>query len=224
MALGQVLLDTMETLNQELQLQTGEVDVTRAILALNRAQDYFEALVAQEEDLMGDTVGTIATSANTETTAFPTGVLRLDRLTFIDPSTSKPAYDLTPTRKVGTSPRRWLYDYVAVPSSQTGKPTAYWTDGRLVYWVPLPNGTHTIRWWGFSVASDISAVGTFAYPDICILPFASFATAIMAIGVGDNPGDLVGLAESNFRPVIDTLSNFNRDGARPLHYSQSHDT
>lgn len=224
MATGQTLLDTMETLDQENQLQTGEEDVTRGILALNRAQDYFEALVAQEEDLLGDTVGTLTTAAATETTTFPTGVLRVDRLSFIDPSTSLPQYDLTNTRRAGALPRRWLWDYVMTPSAGAGKPTAYWTDGRKVYWVPLPNATHTIRWYGFQVADDISAVGTFAYPDICILPFASFATAIMQIGVGDNAQDLVGLAEATFRPVIKTLSNFVRDGGRPLHYTQQHDT
>src|SRR3990167_9038126 len=101
MATGQSLLDRMELLNQELQLQSGESDVTRGLTALNVAQDCFEARAAARPNIYGSTtpVGTVTTTVNTENTAFPTGLLRLDRLQYIDPGTSRPAWDLNPIRR-----------------------------------------------------------------------------------------------------------------------------
>src|SRR4051812_32985844 len=98
---GQGLLDRMELLNAELQLQAGEADVTKGLLSLNVAQDYFESVAAQRGKLFGSAVGTVVTAANTESTAYPTGLLRLDRLQYIDPVTSRPAGDLTPIRRTG---------------------------------------------------------------------------------------------------------------------------
>ena len=79
MASGQDLLDLMELLNQELQLQTGEENVARGLVALNAAQDAFEGLAALRPKILGSRTGTVTTAANTETTAFPSGLLRVDR-------------------------------------------------------------------------------------------------------------------------------------------------
>ncbi len=43
----------MELVNQELQLQAGEENVTKGLLALNVAQDYFESLAAQRPQILG---------------------------------------------------------------------------------------------------------------------------------------------------------------------------
>src|SRR3990170_3160975 len=91
MATGQSLLDRMELLDQELQLQSGENDVTRGLLALNVAQDYLETLLAVIPQVSGDNTTTVVTAASTETTAFPTGYLRIDRMQWIDPATSRPS-------------------------------------------------------------------------------------------------------------------------------------
>ena len=56
---GQDLLDRMELVNQELQLQSGEADVTRGLLALNVAQDYLESILALHPGMMSDTTGTV---------------------------------------------------------------------------------------------------------------------------------------------------------------------
>ncbi len=74
---GQDLLDRMELLNQELQLQSGEVDVTRGLLALNVAQDYFEVLAAGRKNIAGGgtPVSTVSTAAGVESTNYPSGVL-----------------------------------------------------------------------------------------------------------------------------------------------------
>ena len=101
MATGQTMLDLMEALDYGLQLQSGESGVTRGLKALNAAQDHLESMLALDPNVVGSTVGTITTSADTETTAAPTGLLRLDRLQYIDPSTSRPAWDLDRVGPVG---------------------------------------------------------------------------------------------------------------------------
>ena len=73
MATGQTMLDLMEALDYGLQLQSGESGVTRGLKALNAAQDHLESMLALDPNVVGSTVGTITTSADTETTAAPTG-------------------------------------------------------------------------------------------------------------------------------------------------------
>src|SRR3990167_1074628 len=137
----------MELLNQELQLQSAEADVTRGLLALNVAQDTYEAQAALRANIYGSTtpVGTVTTAASTETTAFPSGVLRLDRLQFIDPSTSRPAWDLQPIRRVGAHAWNRYWPINIVSTTSTGRPRAYWTNRINIYWDPLPDATHTVR-------------------------------------------------------------------------------
>ena len=94
---GQALLDRMEDLNRELDLQAGEADVTRGLRALNTAQDHFETLLSVESpNGLGSTTGTVTTAAGTETTAFPTGMIRLDAVWLLDADTSRPSYELDP--------------------------------------------------------------------------------------------------------------------------------
>lgn len=222
MATGQTLLDTMEIVNPELQLQSGEVDVARGLVALNRAQDYLESIIASERGVKGDTVGTVTTSASTESTAFPTGVLRIDRLQRISSTTSRPELDLMPIRGVGSHADVVRWPIVLDAAASPGAPEAYYTNGRSIYWAPLPDGTYTVRWYGFQVASDITASGTFAYEDICILPLASFAARLLKIGLEDDQTDIATLAENTFRPTLKALANFQRDGAIPLVYRYNH--
>lgn len=217
---GQTLLDTMELLDQELQLQSGEANVTRGLVALNRAQDYFESLAAVRKDILGGATGTVATSANTETTSFPSGVLRIDRLQLLD-SNSRPYRELGRIQRAGGHAVSSFWPW-NITQSGTGSPYRYWTNGTLIYWQPLPSGTHTVRWYGFQVASDITAGGTFAYPDIVALPLASFAGALMKAGVDDDPATWQSLAQATFSSTLDALESFNRDGARGLEYTQIH--
>lgn len=224
MATGQSLLDRMELLNQELQLQSGESDVTRGLVALNVAQDYFEARAGLRPNIFGSAVSTVTTSGSTETTAFPSGVIRIDRLQYIDPATSRPAWDIRPLRRVGSHAWNAYWPHNLVSSSTTGKPRAYWTNGTNIYWDPLPDATHTVRYYGFAVASDITAGGTFAYPDVVMLPIASFAVRLWKGGLDDSETTSARLAEECFEPVLDLLANFNRDGFSELEYTEQHDT
>ena len=223
MATGQSLLDRMELFNPELQLQSGETDVARGLLALNVAQDYFETRAALRKDVFGSTSSTVTTTQNQETTTYPTALLRIDRLQFIDPSTSRPAWDLTPIRRTGG--HSWGGNWPSsLGSSTTGRPTGYWTNGVNIYWDPLPSGTHTVRWYGFQGASDLTAGGTFAYPDIVMLPVAVFATRLLKAGLDDPIQDLDTLAQRAFDPVLDLLTNFNRDGAKGFEYERAAET
>ncbi len=218
---GQSLLDRMELLDAELQLQVGEADVTKGLLALNVAQDYFESLAAQRGHLGGQT-GTVVTVANTETTAFPSGVLRIDRLQMLDAVTSRPKRDLTPLRRTGGHAANFGWFYNLVGQGNGGEVGGYWTNGLNIYWSPLPADVYTIRWYGFQRQSDITASGTFAYEDMVALPLASFATRLVKSGLDDNASDLSALALETFSQALDALGNLNRDGATGLAYTRIH--
>lgn len=221
---GQTLLDTMELLDQELQLQAGEGDVTRGLLALNIAQDHFESVLATRPGIKGDTSGTVVTAADTETTAYPTGLLRLDALWMLD-SDSKPEYEMEPIGRTGghAETRRWPINLLT-PLSSPGKPDGYWTNGRLIYWDRTPDAVYTVRWYGLQAASDITAAATFAYDDVVRLPICTFAVRLLKVGVDDAPADIDSLAAATFEPVIGTLAGFERAGASGLLYTRSHST
>lgn len=211
----------MELLNQELQLQAGEADVTRGLLALNVAQDYFESLAALRPQVLGSSTGTVTTSADTETTAMPTGLLRIDKLHLLD-SNSRIVRELEPLDRVGGHTRSGWWSVTS--SASSGTPRAYKNYGGSIYWSPLPDSTHTIRWSGFQRASNITAAGTFAYDDGVALPIAAFAVQLVKTGVDDPVQDVSGLAVAIFTGILDTLSATNRDGARGLHYTSTHST
>ena len=214
MATGQSMLDTMEVMDRGLQLQSGETGVTFALRALNASQDHFESMMALQPNVMGSSVGTVTTSADTEATAFPTGLIRLDRVQFLDPDTSRPLWDLERVGPVGdyygTSPS------VQFNATTTGRPARYWTNGSYIYWDPLPNATHTIRYYGMKVADDITAAGTFAYPDMVMLPITTFAVNLLRVGKDDDTTPITQIGMQVFGPVIQTMARFNRD--RPPGY------
>lgn len=222
---GQDLLNAMEALNQELQLQTSEADVARGLIALNMAQDYFESLAAQEGHIQGDSTADITTAANTETTSFPTGMLRIDLIQYIDPVTEEPVYDLDSIQETGghIQSRAWPLNVTSSLSSR-GIPTAYWTNGRFIYWSPKPDAVHTFRTYGFSHAADITATDTFSYDDELRLPFAAFAVQILRIGVGDEIQDVAALAKQTFSGAIGSMASVNRDGASGFTYRYRHDS
>lgn len=224
MATGQTILNRMELVDQELQLQSSEADVVRGLIAANVAQDYFESRLALHPNALVSGTGTVVTAANTETTALPTGMLRLDGLQFINASTSRPDYDLIPIKRTGGQVTAASWPAPLWRPSGSGAPTAYWTNGTSIYWSPLPNAVHTVRWHGLVSATDITASGTFAYPDSALFPLAVFAARILKLGIGDPQGDYEALAEKTFDPVISAMTHFQRDGAQPFRYTEAHDT
>lgn len=223
MATGQSLLDIMEVVNQELQLQSGEDDVTKGLVALNAAQDAFEGLAALRPNIFGSDTDTVTTTVNTETTTFPSGFLRIDKVQHLD-SNSRPDYDLEPIRKVGGHSWNRYWPLSLSSSASSGKPRGYYTNGRSIYWSPLPDATHTLRVYGFKQQATLTAAGTFQYPDVVMLPMAAFAARLFKIGLDDPDQPLANLAGEIFTPVIAQLGNFVRDGSSGLEYTQAHTT
>lgn len=221
---GQSLLDRMELVNQELQLQPSEVDVTRGLLALNVAQDYFENLAALRKGIKGSSTTTVVTTTGIETTAFPTGFLRIDRLQALNDGTGRPESELRPLKRVGGHSVSGFWPMNIVTSNQTSTtPYGYWTNGTSIYWQPFPSGIKTIRVYGFARAADITASGTFTYDDGVAFPLASFAVRLLKIGVDDPANDVAGIGQETFKSILDTLEMFNRDGQVDFEYTQVHD-
>lgn len=218
---GQSLLDTMELCNQELQLQPTESDVTRGLLALNVAQDYFETLAAVRKIKGGQTTE-IATVANTETTAFPTGYLRIDGIQRLSGTGGYVVEDLDRLQRVGGHAGGRSSQWIFSAASSTGTPSSYWTQGTSIYWAPKPNAVAYFRVYGFQRAVDLTAAGTFTYDDCVALPLASFATRLMAVGVGDPVGDVMAIAQETLKATLDALEEFNRDGGQALRFERSH--
>jgi hypothetical protein len=209
----------MQVLDNELLLQPAEADVVRGLLALNMAQDLFESAIATKPNLFGDTIGTVAITSGSESTAYPATLLRLDKLWMIDPATSRPIYYLSRLDRAGGQG-----GYLRWPLSLSvggGRVRAYWEDGRNIYWAPFPSQSDTVRWYGFTPATDITAGGTFLYPDIAMMPIAAFAVKLMRAGVGDDAVDLDS-AVGAFTPVVETLSRHNRDQAPGFNYTRFH--
>lgn len=226
---GQTLLNYMELLNAELQLQAGEPDVVKAMLALNIAQDYWESLAAQRGKTF---IGAIASTqamgtiiANSSQSQFPAGLLRLSRLQLLNPTTLEPVRDIVPLRRTGGQAgySGWPM-YIISATTSAGPPTHYWTNGSFIFWSPITTGSHSVRWYGFMAAPDITAAGVFSYPDIVALPIATFANRMIKSGLDDNVSDLSALAVESFNQTLDALSNMQRDGASGLEYTQVHDT
>lgn len=223
MATGQSILDRMKVLFPELQISSGASDVTNALLAANMAQDYMESVFALHPEIYGDTTGTITTTANTETTTFPTGVIRLDMLQYLDPSTSRPAGEISIIRETGGHAGFTLYPWIAA-STTAGIPRRTYTNGRQLFWDPVPDGVYTVRWYGLQQQADLTASGTVTYPDICLLPMANFAVQMLRTGLDDDPAAYDALAKTVFEPVVSALTQFRRDRPQPFQYSYSHDT
>lgn len=216
------ILNIMEVLNAELQLQTGEADQAKGLIALNVAQDYFESLAAQRGKIFGSSIGTVATASGVESTVWPSTLLRLDRLQYLNGSV--PAWDVVPTRRAGghAVTSYWPLNLILTPG--TGAPTRYWADGTNIYWSPKPDGIYTVRWYGFASAADLTASNQLTYPDIVALPLATFANRLIKSGLDDNVQDLSALAQEVFAQALDALAGFNRDGATGLEYTQIHNT
>jgi len=209
----------MEVLDRGLQLQSGETGVTFGLRALNASQDHLESLLALQPNVMGSTIATVTTTADTESTTFPTGLLRIDRLQYIDSGTSRPAWDL---ERVGPVGDHYTSGGVYTSSTATGKPVRYFTNGTKIFWDPLPSATHTVRYYGLVAASDITAAGTFGYPDVVLLPIATFASKLLRVGKDDDQLPITQVGMETFAPVIQAMTRFNRDRAPGYDYRYSH--
>ena len=221
MATGQTILDLMEGLDASLQLQNSESGVTKGLIAANAAQDYLESLLALEPNSYGSTFATVTTTADAESTPFPSGLLRIDRLQYINPSTNRPERDLRFEGYIGTQYGD-EYSGLSLSTSTTGSPARYWTNGSVFLWDPVPDAVHTVRYYGLIAKSDITASGTFGFPDLAMLPVAQYAVELLKIGTDDEVQSLAAFGQKAFAPFLEWAGRFNRDRAPGYDYRYYH--
>lgn len=217
------LLDAMEVFTQELNTGSGERDEARAITALDMAQDLFEIVCASRPRLLG-TTGTITTTANQETTTWPSTLMRLDSLWMLD-SNSALWYEVHEVHQTGGHAAAFPWPLSIGMVQAAGRPSQFWINKDSFFWGPTPDAVYTLRWYGFKAQTTIAARSeTFAYRDECRLAFANMACIILRTGV-DNPlADLKAMAESIYSPLLALLQQPSRTRAKGRTYSGTHTT
>jgi hypothetical protein len=218
------LLRKMRVLDNELDIDAGGADETRAIDALDMAQDAFEGVIANVPDLLGTKSDVlIASTANGESTAWPATLVRLDTLYLLDAS-SRQRWEVKVIHKTGGhAPIALPFSATAVQSS--GAPREAYTNRADLYWSPIPDTIYAFRAYGLFSKADITArTETFAYPDLISLPMAAYAVRLMEMGIDDPSEELKALAEETFNPAIKALGRPTRQGAEGRVYSEVHTT
>lgn len=220
------LLNRMELIDAELETGSGEDDEISCLLALDVAQDYFESL-ASSYPKMFRTYSSLTTTANTETTAYPAAILRLDELWLIDTTVTpnRPSYPLRKTDIVGGHVPALPWPFRA-SNFNPGAPSGYDVDESYFYWAPTPDAVYTIRYYGMVSQATISTRGgTFAYKDHLAMPFAAFAVRAKKIGLEDGSDALKALADELFEPALTRARRFDRAGhPSGRAYSRVHST
>lgn len=218
------LLSRMQVMYNELQISSGGDDETRALAALDMAQDYLEA-VAAAMPRIGQTTTTVASVANTETTALPTGMLRLDSLWYIDASTSLPAWEVLSIDDTGGYRPSTQWPVNLGLSSPTGVPNRFAYDSANLYWSPQPDAAYTFRVYGLFARTDITTRAiTFGWPDDLSTPVAAFANRLLKMGIDDPTQDAQALAEETFTPALRRMRNMIRQHPIGRAYTRTHFT
>lgn len=221
------LLSYMAILDNELEVGSGEDDEDSAITALNLAQDYFEILAANYAEILSTTFA-VTTTALTEATTYPTGVLRLDSLWMVDTASTPnlPAFELDPIYDVGghRTSGSWVSRVMATGRAP-GQPVKYWTNEEQIFWAPLPDAVYTLRGYGLRAKDDFALRSdTFNYRDHVAHPLAVFACKVLSLGVGDSTAELEALATQLFTPLMRKFRRFQRQGPRGRAFTEFHTT
>lgn len=218
---GADLLTRMQIFDNELEVALGGDDETRALTALDMAQDYFESVAASMPQI-GSRKTDIVTVANTETTAWPATLKRVDALYYIDSGTGRPGWEITQINGVGKhSGASGLLNLLGAGS---GAPREYSYDAEYFYWLPLPDAAYTVRAHGLISQATISRAGIFGWPDEVSVPLAAFACRLLEMGIDDPSEELQGLAEEAFVPVLRSLRKRVRQGPVGRSYTRTHTT
>jgi hypothetical protein len=218
------ILAKMLVLDNELDIGAGGADETRAISAIDMAQDAFEGVIANVPDLLG-TVGTLATAALSESTAWPSTMLRLDTLWLLD-SNGRQRWLIDVIQDVGaqTPNAAWPFNASAVASGN-GAPSACYTNRANFYWRPIPDAIYTVRAYALYAKNDLDdRADVLEYPDLVGLPMATYATRLMKMGIDDPSDELKALAEETFNPAITALKRPVRQRPESRVYSRVHTT
>lgn len=218
------LLTRMQGINNELEIASGGDDESRCLTALDMAQDYFES-VAASMPRVGQQTTTVTTTANTETTAWPSSLKRLDSLWYIDSGTSRPAWEIVPTFSAGGHRPQVPFPYNLTATPGTGAPRQYAYDASYFYWLPEPDATYTIRVYGLLARTALTSRSvTFGWDDEVSVPLAAFAVKLLRLGIDDASADFGALAEEAFVPVLRSMRKRVRQTAMGRHYTRVHTT
>lgn len=219
------ILSKMGVLDNELDTSSGGADESRSLSALDMAQDAFESVIAGVPEILG-TVSTMTTAASTETTTWPSTLMRVDSLWMIDATTSRPSYKLNDIQDVGgqaqTNP---FWPVTGSINPSPGAPWGYFTNRANFYWAPLPDAVYTIRVYGYYEKTALTLrTQTFELPNQVATPMASFAVRMMSIGVGDSEEEVRRLANELYTPVIKMLQSPSVQRPQSRVYSRIHTT
>lgn len=217
------VLDTMSLLDNENDFSSGGAEEARGIVALNVAQRYFEMLVAGTPRAL-QTATTITQAAATETTEFSSTLKRIDAVWALDDTTLRPTYRIKRLNDTGAHiPSLPWPLQLSYPTGQ-GPAAGYYANSSAFYWLPLPDGTHSIRIYGFVTFNALaSRVSPFFYTDAADA-MAAFASKLLSKSVGDTAEEMATLANSLFRPVLKMMQSFDRSEPMPRMYAHFHDT
>jgi len=226
----QTIFDRCMLGDNELDLIAGGDDVVRGLTAVNMVQDWWEAVAAAKADFLA-THSTFTTTADVETTTWPSTLKRLDGDPWLISSvTDRSVRQIARVQGVGghVVGMAWPYSELSESVAEgSGSPREYWATGPggLFYWTPIPDAIYTVRAYGLWAKADYTAAAnTFAYPDEVALVIPTFAAKLMRVGLNRNLDGIQGEAEAAFSVVVKALKRFTRQGADSLQYSEAHDT
>jgi len=224
------LLGDMTVFDNELQVDADGVDEARAIRALNIVQRWFEAMAASQSEML-QRYSTLTTTANTEVSSWPSGLLRLDALWYVDTDSTPnlPMWPIEPSRETGGHRPALTYPETIVVTSSTGKPRRYYATGPhtagRIFWEPVPDAAHTIRYYGLIAEAAYTARGnTFAYPDTVSPAFSQEAAKILRLGRDDSITDLQRQAAGSLGAALESCRRWWNDDVGARHYSDVHET
>lgn len=218
------LLTRMQVIANELEIDSGGDDEATCLAALDMAQDYLEA-VAASMPKVGAGQSTVTTAANTETTAWPATLKRVDSLWYIDSSTSRPAWEVLPIKESGAHRPGSPFPFNLVFTPSTGAPREYAYDDSYFYWLPEPDAIYTIRVYGLTSRTNLTTRAiTFGWPDEVSVPLASFAVRLLKMGIDDASTEYQAMAEEAFVPVLRSMRKRVRQAPEGRAYTQQHTT
>lgn len=214
----------MPVLDNALKTGSGETDEARAIIACNMAKDVFDTLAACKPRVLQSTVN-VSTAASTETTAWTASILRLDAIWLLDPTTSRPTRKLKRIEEVGGHVPSLPWPLQLTLAQGTGTAAGYYANTSNFYWLPLPDGTSSLRVYGYVSAVDfVTRASTFSYPAASRNAFAALAVKLLRTGTEDDQEAINAVASAIFAPLFKSLKGFDRSEPHGRYYGELHDT
>lgn len=194
------LLARLNVLDNELSIDTGAADESRALLALDLAQDYYETAAAIQGRLV-NTVATLVMTPSSSSSSWPSGMLRIDSVLYSDGSGEVEYRDQTGAHlRPPSSP----WPLISGSLAQAGKPYEFWdVPDAALYWIPTPDAAYTVSVIGYRAQSSLTTRDVvFGHSDVVAGPLCAFALRLMELGVDDPSEEYQTLADAWFLPLI----------------------